>query len=235
MTSDYLDSVAIIPARGGSKRIPRKNIALFDGEPIISYSIKTALSSGLFKRVLVSTDDEEIAAVARKYGAETPFIRPSALADDYATTADVMRHAATWLRSDEPSIKYACCLYATAPLTTPDDLRTAHRRLLQNSEIEMCVPVTTYDYPIQRALRLADGDNILFVEPDHLLSRSQDLEPAYHDTGQFYFGKLQRWLGTNGIFGHTAIGVKIESWRVQDIDTQEDWQRAELIYKLLQY
>lgn len=227
------DSIAVIPARGGSKRIPRKNIRPFCGKPMIVRSIEAAREASLFSRIVVSTDDPEIAAIARDCGAEVPFKRPTELADDHATTVDVMRHAAQWLAEGGAAPAFLCCIYATAPFMRPADLVAARQLLGTDAEAEICVPVTEYAFPIQRALRMSKGGHVAMFDPAQMLTRSQDLEPSWHDTGQFYFARFDRWARGEAVFGPGCIGLPIEQWRVQDIDTPDDWKRAELLYALL--
>jgi N-acylneuraminate cytidylyltransferase len=233
MASDAT-SVAVIPARGGSKRIPRKNARPFCGVPMIARSIATALESRLFERVIVSTDDPDIAALARGAGAETPFARPAHLADDHASTVDVMRHAADWLAESGTPADLVCCIYATAPFLRSADLVRAREMLLANPDAGICVPVTEYVFPIQRALRMDASGRVAMFDPAHMVTRSQDLERAWHDTGQFYYAALERWRGGEAIFGPGCLGLPIEPWRVQDIDTPDDWKRAELLFAQLQ-
>ncbi len=224
-------TVAIIPARGGSKRIPRKNIRCFAGRPMIAHSIMAARQSGCFSRIVVSTDDQEIAEVARHYGAEVPFMRPAALADDFATTVQVMAHAVDMLALDKAEL--VCCLYATAPLVSPDDIRQIGLCLQQRSEADYAFPVTTFAYPVQRALIKDKQGRVAPLFPEFLSSRSQDLAETYHDAGQFYWGRASAFLQQKPIVAEGAVGVPIPRWRVQDIDTEEDWQQAELLFQAL--
>lgn len=225
-------TIAIVPARGGSKRIPRKNIKLFRGKPMIQWSIEAALASGCFEQVIVSTDDEEIAAVARANGALVPFRRPEALADDHTTARAVVEHAIGWCRATGLAFDHACCLYPTAPFVTPDDLRQG-RNALASGDLAFVFSATTYAFPIQRALGLDDAGRLKMLEPEHMNTRSQDLPTVFHDAGQFYWGRADAWLDGTAIFGPRAGIVMIERHRVQDIDTPEDWRRAELMHQLL--
>lgn len=220
--------VAIIPARGGSKRIPRKNIRPFAGKPIIAHSISAARDAGVFDRIIVSTDDEEIAAVARAWGAETPFLRPRELADDYAGTNEVVAHALEWLAASSPPADLACCIYATAPFVTGDALRRGFQ-VLQDTGKEFAFSVTSFPFPIYRAIRLADG-GVAPCFPEFIEARSQDLEEAYHDAGQFYWGKAAAFTGGLPLFAAHSAPVILPRHQVQDIDTLEDWERAELMY-----
>jgi pseudaminic acid cytidylyltransferase len=224
--------LAVIPARGGSKRIPRKNIKPFGGKPIIAWSIAAALQSGCFDRVVVSTDDEEIAAVARNCGAEVPFIRPATLADDHAGTLAVMRHAVAACSVDRDAGR-VCCIYATAPFLLADDLRRG-LEILERSGADYALSVTSFPFPIQRALRMTPQGRVEMFNPEHFATRSQDLEEAWHDAGQFYWGRAAAWLDEAPLFGHGAAPVILPRHRVQDIDTPEDWLRAEWLFRAMQ-
>ncbi|MBI5558932.1 MAG: pseudaminic acid cytidylyltransferase [Deltaproteobacteria bacterium] len=224
-------NVAIIPARGGSKRIPGKNIKPFAGRPIIAYSIEAALDSGLFDRVIVSTDSEEIAAVARQYGAETPFMRPAALSDDFTTTAEVVDHALRWLQEYDERVRHVCCIYATAPFIRPEDLRTGHE-LLVGHRVSTVFPVTNYPSSIFRALKIEADGHLAMMWPEHELTRSNDLPEAYHDAGQFYWLDVAAFLASGRIYGHDALPLILPRCLVQDIDTPEDWHLAELMYEV---
>lgn len=225
--------LAIIPARGGSKRIPRKNIKLFCEKPMIAWSIEAALQSGCFDQVIVSTDDDEIAEVARSYGASVPFMRPAELSDDYTGTIPVIRHAIEWANTHGDSVEHACCLYATAPFVSPDDIRRGFDTL-NGTDCNYAFSVTSYAFPIQRAIRLDTEGRVEMFNPEHFNTRSQDLEEAFHDAGQFYWGKANAWLQSTVIFGHGSLPVVLPRHRVQDIDTQEDWVRAEWLFKAMQ-
>ncbi|MDO9057198.1 MAG: pseudaminic acid cytidylyltransferase [Sulfuricurvum sp.] len=224
--------VAIIPARGGSKRIPRKNIKLFAGLPILAHSIKAAQQSGLFDRIVVTTDDEEIADIARSYGAEIPFMRPKELSDDHTATIPVIAHAIQTLQNDSV-IDYACCIYATAPFIRAEDIRNTYNALITHTK-QYAFPVTTFPFPIQRAVMRDEQGNIEMFYPEHFATRSQDLEEAYHDVGQFYWGTREAWLEGKPIFSDAATTIVLPRHLVQDIDTLEDWTRAELMHKVLQ-
>lgn len=225
--------VAIIPARGGSKRIPRKNIREFAGKPMIAWSIKAALDSGCFARVIVSTDDDEIAAVAEANGAEAPFRRPAALSDDHTGTIPVIAHAINWLREQGESSQSVCCLYATAPFVQPHDLKAGLLALL-SGDADYAFSVTSYAFPIQRALRLTSDSRVTMFQPEHFTTRSQDLEEAWHDAGQFYWGRAEAWVAGKAIFTQCAVPVRLPRHRVQDIDTPEDWKRAEWLFRAWQ-
>lgn len=225
--------LAIIPARGGSKRIPRKNIKPFCGKPMIAWSIEAALESGCFDRIIVSTDDDEIAEVARQYGAEVPFMRPLELSDDHTGTIPVIRHAIETINSQGRAVEQACCLYATAPFIQAEDLRRG-LEILQGSGGDYAFSVTSYAFPIQRAIRLTPEGRVEMFNPEHFNTRSQDLEEAYHDAGQFYWGRADGWLQGKMIFSPASLPVMLPRHRVQDIDTPEDWVRAEWLFKAMQ-
>ncbi len=224
--------IAIIPARGGSKRIPRKNIKLFHGKPMIAYSIEAAVKSGCFDKVIVSTDDHEIAEVAKKYGAEVPFMRPADISDDYATTMDVMHHAIDWCENNDFSVDDVCCLYATAPFVTSEFLQLGLKKLSEE-KCDFVFSATTFPFPIQRAIKLSSDGNVSMFSPENEQIRSQDLEESYHDAGQFYWGKKEAFLKRKAIFYPHSKVVLLPRNRVQDIDTEEDWDLAEALYLVL--
>ncbi len=224
--------LAVIPARGGSKRIPRKNIKPFAGKPMIGWSIEAARASGLFDRILVTTDDDEIARVAVDFGAEAPFRRPADLADDYTPTIPVIAHAVGWQMVQGESPAQVCCIYATAPFIRAADIRQG-LHLLQQAACDYAFSVTSYAFPIQRALRVTPDQRVAMFNPEHFLTRSQDLEPAYHDAAQFYWGNTAAWLAMRPLFGENSVPVVLPRSRVQDIDTPEDWERAELMFSAL--
>ena len=225
--------VAIIPARGGSKRIPRKNIREFCGKPIIAWSIEAALESGCFDRVIVSTDDNEIANIAMQYGAEIPFMRPAELSNDTAATIPVIKHAIEWFKENEIKPRLVCCIYATAPFVMKEDLILGHDVITANN-VDYAFSVTSYAFPIQRAIRITNEDRVEMFQPEYFNTRSQELEEAYHDAGQFYWGSSGAWLESKPIFNSDAAPVILPRHRVQDIDTEEDWLRAELMFKAIQ-
>lgn len=224
-----MSCVAIIPARGGSKRIPRKNLKPFDGVPMIVRSIRTALDSGLFEQVVVSTDDEEIAEVARVHGAHVPFMRPAALADDFTGTAAVIVHALQQL----PAFDYACCVYATAPLLQARYLRQGLELLTDHPRKSFAFSVCTFGFPVQRALTLDEEGALTSLYPEFRTTRSQDLPDAFQDAGQFYWGRSEAWLRGETLFSPASLPVILPRHLVQDIDTPEDWQRAEYLYAAL--
>ncbi len=226
-------NVAIIPARGGSKRIPRKNIRNFDGEPVIAYSIRAALDSACFDRLLVSTDDEEIAAIAREYGAETPFVRPDELSNDHAHVGGVIRHAAGWLIEQGTHPDYVCGIFATAPFLTARILREGLERLKSAPDKHYAIGVTSFPFPIQRAVRITGKGGIEPIQPEYMAKRSQDLEEAYHDAGQFFWGRTEAVLKGISIFTPHSIPVLLPRYQVQDLDTLEDWERAEWLHRAL--
>lgn len=224
-------NLAIITARGGSKRIPRKNIRPFLGKPIIAYSIETALASGLFDTVMVSTDDEEIAEVARQYGASVPFRRTAKTADDFATTADVLTEVLTQYAAIGQTFRYACCLYPTAPFVTQALLKQAFDRLTAGG-FDCVFPVQRFGFPVQRAVTF-QGDKLAWLQPENALTRSQDLTPAYHDAGQFYAFDVSAFQRTGRLLTDNTSGIEISEMQAQDIDTETDWQVAQFKYQLL--
>lgn len=223
-----MKTICIIPARGGSKRIPRKNIKDFLGKPIIAYSIEAALQSGLFDEVMVSTDDQEIAEVAKKYGAKVPFFRSEATANDYAPTKDVIREVLREYKSLGKIFDAICCLYATAPFVTTENLQKCYSHL-DNSH-DSAFTIVRYSYPVQRALRI-DETFIKIREPQYTMARSQDLEPIFHDAGQFYFARVND-IDNFELWTDCTYGFELSELFVQDLDTETDWQLAELKYQL---
>lgn len=221
-------NIAVIPARGGSKRIPRKNIKNFLGKPMIAWSIETAIASQLFERIIVSTDDLEISEVAKTYGAEVPFVRPADLSNDYAGTTEVIAHATQWLIDQKVSIFAVCCIYATAPFLQIKDLSQGLQALKSGNWL-YSFSATDFAAPIFRAFTPTEEGGIEMFFPEHFLTRSQDLPRALHDAGQFYWGRPSAWLESKRIFDRHSIPIIIPRWRVQDIDSQEDWIRAEMI------
>jgi len=220
-------NIAIIPARGGSKRIPRKNIKVFGGKPMIAYAITAAKNSGLFDHVLLSTDDTEIAVIANELGAETPFVRPAELANDFTATVPVVAHAIQACEALGWSFDNVCCIYPGVPLIEVEDLQGAFKHI-EACGVDYCFPVTEFPSAIQRALKQNSDGVMQPFYPEFELARSQDLEPAYYDAGQFYWGKKNAWLSNPRIHSNGA-GYVIPSWRVVDIDTPADWDRAELL------
>lgn len=224
-------NVAIIPARGGSKRIPRKNIKEFCGKPMIAYAIDAARRSDLFDHVVVSTDDQEIAEVARTFDAEVPFERPPDLSDDLTPTVPVIAHAIRSCKTLGWEIEYVCCIYPCVPFIREEDLKSSYR-LLQDHGANYCFPVTEFPSAVQRALKCLDDGSVQPFYPQYEMTRTQDLELAYYDAGQFYWGKSAAWLADSKIHSG-GLGYHIPSWRVVDIDTPDDWKRAELIWSVL--
>ena len=218
-------NLLIIPARGGSKRIPKKNIKNFCGKPIIAWSIQTAKESKCFDKIIVSTDDDQIANLAQKYGAEVPFMRPKELSDDYTATVPVISHAIEWQIANDHKPMYVCCIYPTAPFIKTTDLQRG-LRILKKSNSDYAFSATDYPYPIQRSFRISKNNTLEMFYPEHYNSRSQDLEEAFHDAGQFYWGLTDAWLDDRPIFSEKSSPILISRKRVQDIDTPEDWQVA---------
>lgn len=225
--------LCVIPARGGSKRIARKNIRAFAGKPIIAWSIAAARESGLFYRVVVSTEDEEIAEVGRHWGAEVPFRRPAELADDYTGTNAVVKHAIEWHNAHEMRVEYACCIYATAPFVRARYLIEGYERLVASGK-SFVFSVARYPHPVQRAVRVNARGEVEAMYAEYAATRSQDLEPAYHDAGQFYWGTAEAFRSDRPLFSSGASPVIVPSYLVQDIDTEEDWLRAEWMFNAMQ-
>jgi N-acylneuraminate cytidylyltransferase len=224
--------IAIIPARGGSKRIPGKNIRPFHGKPVMAWSIEAALQSALFDEVMVSTDDPQIAEVALRYGASVPFMRSEANASDHATTASVLREVLQHYDQAGAQFELACCIYATAPFVTAQSLQQAHDLLL-DEKFDSVFPVMKYSFPIQRSFRMHDDGRVSMMFPENINVRSQDLLPAYHDAGQFYFFRTKRFLSSGKIFTENSGSILISEMHGQDIDNEVDWKLAELKWELI--
>lgn len=224
--------LAVIPARGGSKRIPRKNVRFFGGMPMIAWSICAARESRCFDRIIVSTDDAEIARIVKEYGAEAPFVRPAELSDDHTGTTPVIAHAIRWQAENGSTPDSVCCIYATAPFMEASDIRRG-LHILDESGADYAFSVTSYPFPIQRAIRLTPEGRVAMFQPEHFNTRSQDLEEAWHDAGQFYWGRANAWLTGMPLFASGSAPVPLPRYRVQDIDTTEDWQRAEWMFKAM--
>ncbi|NQZ22277.1 MAG: pseudaminic acid cytidylyltransferase [Colwellia sp.] len=229
-------NVAVIPARGGSKRIHKKNIREFCGKPIIAYSIEAAINSGLFDRVIVSTDDRDIVDISKKYGAEVPFIRPLTLADDHTGTNDVVIHAIKALEAEGEKIAYVCCIYATAPFLQKEFIQRGLEQLQAAENKHYAFSVCKFNYPVQRSFTIESNErNITLLEPESIGARSQDLPEVFHDAGQFYWGLAQDFVNLidGGMFSPFAIPIVLPNYLVQDIDDEGDWRRAEYMYKAL--
>ena len=226
-------TIAVIPARGGSKRIPGKNKKVFCGKPMIAWSIEAAVASGLFDQVVVTTDDPEIAKIAQEYGAICPFKRPEHLSDDHTPTLPVIRHAIETIeQGQDEALELICCIYATAPFITAQNLIEGHRTLQKNQALEFTFSVTSYAFPIQRALYIApDTDSMKMFQPEHADTRSQELREAYHDAGQFYWGRRNAFMACENMFVAKSAPVVLPRNQVQDIDTPEDWDCAEQLYR----
>jgi len=226
-----MNNIAIIPARGGSKRIPRKNIKPFLGKPIIAYSIEAAQQTGLFTEIMVSTDDAEIAQIAKQYGAQVPFFRSPQTANDYANIGDVVEEVLITYEKKGITFDNVCCLLATAPFINANRIKEAYDLMFSRS-FEAVFPIVRFSYPIQRALKLSNGKVSMF-QPENFAKRSQDLEPAYHDSGQFYWMRVSEFMKQKRFFAQNAGAIILPESEVQDIDTEEDWKIAEMKYKLL--
>lgn len=223
-------SVAIIPARGGSKRIRRKNMRDFNGKPMIAYSIEAALQSGVFDQVIVSTNDDEIANTAKQYGADIPFMRPESLSDDLTGTGPVIIHTIDFLKQQGITPDFVCCLYATVPMLKPRYIREGLELLQNNPERDFAFSVTEHRYPVQRSFYLREGV-VTPLQPECLPMRSQDLESVYHDAGQFYWGKTESFVNNVPLFSAHALPIVLPHYLVQDVDTMDDWRRAEAMYR----
>lgn len=226
-----MKKIAIITARGGSKRIPKKNIKFFLGKPIIAYSIETAINSGLFDEVMVSTDDSEIANISIKYGAKVPFIRSKKNSDDFSTTPDVLLEVLDSYRKIKKKFDLGCCIYPTAPLISFDNLKISMDKLISGS-VDTVFPAVSFSYPIQRALYLDENTKIKMLNPNHYRTRSQDLKKFYHDAGQFYWFNISRFLEKKKLWTNNTEIIEISELESQDIDNEDDWKIAELKYKL---
>lgn len=220
--------IAVIPARGGSKRIPRKNIKSFYGKPMISWSIEAALKSAVFDHIIVSTDDMEIAEIAKKYGAEVPFLRPKELADDYTGTIEVIAHATKWSQNHGWKVGAVCCIYATAPFVQAEDIKKG-LEMLESGDWAYTFTATDFPAPIFWGFKDDNNAGINLLFPEHIMARSQDLPEVFYDAGQFYWGKAESWLQGKNVIDNNSKTIFIPRWRVQDIDNQEDWNRAEVL------
>lgn len=225
-----MQTIAIIPARGGSKRIPRKNIRLFCGKPMIAWSIEAARKSGVFDAVIVSTDDDEVASVAESYGAEVPFRRPPELSNDHTATLPVIAHSVRWWEENRGPIEFVCCIYATSPFLKMEFLCKGLDALRDQTDAEFAFSVTSYAFPIFRAMRVKGDGCLEMFWPENEMKRSQDLPEAWHDAGQFYWGRRDAFLECTGVFSARSYPVVLPRYLVQDIDTLEDWERAERMF-----
>ena len=225
-------NLAVIPARGGSKRIPRKNIRSFAGKPMIAYAIEAALACEVIARVVVSTDDDEIATIAKDFGAEVPFRRPLELADDSTPTVPVIQHAIQAYRTSGISLENVCCIYPGVPFIRTEDLVEAFALLNAHGGEGYTFPVTAFPSPIQRALKRNENGAVAPFNPEHVNTRTQDLEPAYLDAGQFYWGRAKTWLSGENVHAN-GRAIVLPEWRVVDIDTPEDWSRAEVLHRAI--
>ncbi|MDD3239367.1 MAG: pseudaminic acid cytidylyltransferase [Lachnospira sp.] len=227
-----MKNVAIITARGGSKRIPHKNIKLFCGKPIIQYSIEAAVQLEIFDEVMVSTDDEQIKQIAIELGAKVPFMRSESTSNDYATTADVLNEVLFEYENSGMHFDHACCIYPTAPFITKEKLEKAYH-LLVESHAESVIPVVAYSFPPQRGFALKD-DRLSYLQPENAMKRSQDLETIYHDCGQFYFFRVDQFLKSKKLVTNTTRAIVMNELEVQDIDNESDWNIAEMKYQIMQ-
>ncbi len=225
-------NIAIIPARGGSKRIPRKNIKPFHGKPMIAWSIEAAQKAAVFQHIIVSTDDAEIAGIAEQYGAQVPFTRPEELSNDYAGTTEVIAHATDWAQQQGWEVSAVCCIYATAPFVLADDIRRGLDEL-NSGDWAYAFSVTDFAAPIFRSFKQTTNGGVEMFFPEHFLTRSQDLPEALHDAGQFYWGRPESWQENKRIFELHSKPIFVPRWRVQDIDNQADWERAEILASLI--
>ena len=228
-----MNSLCVIPARGGSKRIPRKNLRSFCGRPIIAYSIDAALESDVFDATIVSTDDGEIADLAVQLGAEVPFFRSSEASSDMATLADVVTEVVARHSKERQNPEIICCLLPTAPFVTCQELRDSYYALLREENTTAVIPVVRFGYPIQRALQVDERQRVSMVWPEYVTARSQDLEPRYHDAGQYYFIRRRAFDHQRTLFPDGAVAHEKSELAVQDIDTEEDWRLAEMKFQLL--
>ncbi len=231
MTRRRTTALAIIPARGGSKRIPRKNIRLMSGKPLIAWSIEVAIRSGVFDQVVVSTDDSEIADIATTSGATVPFTRPNAISDDQTPTVPVIAHAVNELRMQGSEFDQVCCIYPAAIFVSPSDYIRSQALLTQSQRPGFVTAIVRYPHPVERALSLHDDGTVDFVEPGHAQTRTQDLPDRWHDAGQFYWGSSDAWSSPQSLFQNT-VGYPLRSSQVVDIDTEEDWELAELLHSV---
>lgn len=227
-----MKTIAIITARGGSKRIPRKNIKEFCGKPILTYSIRAAMESGLFQTVMVSTDDPEIAEIAKAWGAEVPFLRSENTANDYATTNDVLLEVLEEYQKQGQNFDIACCLYPTAPFVTAQKLQNAWQNFLA-SDADTLIPVVSFSYPPQRGMIIQE-ERLVFAQPEYMDSRSQDLTPYYHDVGQFYLFRIEAFQRNKKLMLGNILPYEIPETQVQDIDNETDWEIAQIKYRLMQ-
>jgi pseudaminic acid cytidylyltransferase len=226
-------NICVIPARGGSKRIPRKNIKFFNGKPIIAYSIEVALESRHIDKVIVTTDDQEIANIALEFGAEVPFYRPQELSNDYCTIGPVISHAVDWMENNGILINHVCCLYPTAPFIEVGSISDAYKKFIEK-EADFCLSVASFPFPIQRAVKISKSGVIEVFNPEFVNIRSQDLEESYHDAGQFFWGKKDAFKIDSLWLAEVVIPFVLPRYLVQDIDTLEDWKKAEIMYKVIQ-
>lgn len=228
-----MNTIAIITARGGSKRIPRKNIRDFMGKPMLAYAIDAALNAEIFDEVMVSTDDDEIAQIAKQYGAVVPFMRSAQAANDFATTTDVLGEVIENYKKIGKTFHKFCCIYPCVPFLTSEILKNANETFTKNENLDCLIPIVRFSFPIQRAFRVNDKKMLEFREPKHALTRSQDLEPMYHDVGMFYFAKTDSFIKHNALITPNTGYIEMDESIIQDIDNESDWKMAEIKYKVL--
>ena len=225
-------NLCVIPARGGSKRIPKKNIKIFYGKPIIIWSIESAIKSKCFDKIIVSTDDNNIAKIAKSAGAEVPFMRPKYLSDDFTGTGEVVSHAIKWYKRKKQIYKNTCCIYATAPFINFKDIKKSFK-ILRTSKADYVFSATNYSYPIQRSFKITLNNRVEMFMPKFFYKRSQDLQESYHDAGQFYWGTSEAWINSKKLFSKNSVPILLPKYQVQDIDSLEDWKLAEKKFNFL--
>ena len=223
--------IAVIPARAGSKRIPRKNVREFCGKPMIAWSIEAALKSKCFEQVIVSTDDEEIASISRNYGADIPFVRPISIADNHIGIGQVIAHAVDWFQNQGITPDYFCCIFATAPFIQTTDIQSG-LKLISEKHCDYVISVTSFAFPIQRALKFENDGKVGMFYPSNVDTRSQDLEESFHDAGQFYWGNVKSWYSKNTILDNKSTIYELKKYQAIDINTLDDWKLAEKLYKI---
>ena len=226
-------NLAIIPARSGSKRIPKKNIKIFDGKPVISYSIQAAIKSKKFKKIIVSTDSKDIAKISNKFGAETPFYRPKKISDDHSSTIDVVKHAISYFKNKNINFNNICCIYPVAPFVSHNDINKAFKILTYEKKLSFIFSAFRSPSKIERSFFMKDKNSLEMNFKNFALSRSQDIKDSYFDAAQFYWGSNNSWKNKKNILNSSSKFIEIPGWRAIDIDTKEDWKKAELMNKYI--